>query len=282
MAHLMLRIDDSADGLRESGDILFAPNNRLISWTHAQHICDRRTARRRGRRLLRGTLAEALYEETHQYRFTRVGNSVERETLATGHVDVFSATPIEVDGRMQSIDVDEFVRRAVRHPNNKMFGSPGAEVWYGGRVEAPSAVLARLWDRIEGDSPHRRDARRFKHWPFSDIELRGWLVLPTDDFDDDDRTEFEAPLINDDDPENPVVEKFRANKIEWEHPQVLRGLPAARVRDRSRLIELRDEEPLDGRNLRRRKVRPVRPDNNGIPDRPAPPERLGGPERGRG
>ncbi len=153
MAELALKIAPGAN--YADGDILCAFNSRAIRCVHAQHICHVKQAGG-GIGGLRDNahVARDWFEHTHQYCFERVSRTEIRRILLSDTSEVLiDGTPKLIDGRMQHIDVERYVNRRMLHNGHKMFGTPGREVWYGGRKDVSDANLNLVWDAIETKTP---------------------------------------------------------------------------------------------------------------------------------
>ena len=134
MAEIMLKIGDEAGFL--DGDPIHAFNDRKILWTNANVICHHRRAgfNRDGLRPA-ASAAEEYAKLTSEYKFERVSErEVLRTRIATNEQDVFSDVPKLVDGRLQHIFVQDYVDYATKRDTHRIFGAPGAEVWYGGSI----------------------------------------------------------------------------------------------------------------------------------------------------
>jgi hypothetical protein len=61
--------------------------------------------------------------------------------------------------------VDEYVARRLAAGKKPMFGTPGREVWYGGKTDHSVAAVDDVWTQIETHSEHRR--ANYNYWPMS-------------------------------------------------------------------------------------------------------------------
>lgn len=231
MAELLIKVAAGAN--YEDGDVLCAFNLRRIRCTHAHHICHRKFADMRDP----NSVARDFYEITHQYRFERVSRTeIKRVTLATMDEVVISNTPTLIDGKMQHMDVEEYVRRRLRHPNHKVFGEPGKEFWYGGRQDYSSAKVDLVWDAIELKTPNVRTD--FVRWPAGSQELKSHLFLPFKEFSDERAEALVAPELDTTDPDNPIVVKKRKLSVPW-RDHVKRG-DQRKVEDKTQTVDLRE------------------------------------------
>lgn len=150
----------------QDGDIVCAISPIQTHYCHAECICHPTKYGFNSDGLRdRGTLFESHARLTSRWQFSRVGSSVERLELATGNVEIVS----------DQIDAEQFIERRIRSKRHKIFGNPGAEIWYGGNATRDRAGADLLWNEIETHS----DNLKADHccWPFSDLEKRHFLPL---------------------------------------------------------------------------------------------------------
>ena len=232
MAELLLKIGtDAPDPAYQDGDILCAFNERRMLCCHAEMICHPRLAAltRDGLRD-NGSLARTMLDTVCQYRFERLSrDEIERVDLVTGDRERFGRTPNE---RGEQMDVDQFVKRRLRHDAHRIFGVPGREVWYGGTIDWSPPKVAAVWDAIEVRSALRRVDHR--HWPFTRQERLSFLPIKTDDFNDDVSNTLIAQEIDETYPENPVLVRKRRNRVDWESLTATLGLSRDDVLDPTR------------------------------------------------
>lgn len=231
MAELALKIGRGAN--YDDGDILCAFNLRRIRCTHAQHICHRRLADMRDL----NSVARDWYEITHQYRFERVSRTeIKRVTLATMDEVIIDGTPRLIDGKMQHMAVEEYVRRRRSHPRHKLFGEKGKEFWYGGRHDFSQPKVDLVWDAIEAKTPNVRTG--FNRWPVGRQDLKSHLFLPVTDFDDTEAVRLVAPELDETDPDNPIVLQKRLRQVHWRDYVPTRD--HSRVEDKAIEVDLRE------------------------------------------
>jgi hypothetical protein len=163
MAELSIKIGNAVgDGTYKDGDILCAFNSRRIRCTHAQHICHIKNAGFTAEGLRpNDCLAEKMLQRTRQFRCQRVSRTVvERLNLLTMEVETLSGTP---NAKGEYMHVPTFVEHRLAHPRHDLFGSPGREVWYGGRTYYGNDKMTLVWNDIETHSAFREVDHL--HWP---------------------------------------------------------------------------------------------------------------------
>lgn len=236
---LILKVGTTGpDPAYQDGDIICAFNRRRTRSTHAQVICSPRTAARNGHGLIDlSHHSRDWFEQTHQYRFTRVSaGEVLRTDLLTTQTTLLSATP---NAAGEAIDVPLFIARRLQRPTVAMFGSTGAETWYGGDVDDSDAKLTAVWAAIESKTPLRE--ADYADWPAGSEELKTMLCLRVNDFDDAEQEALAAPVMDLTNPENPVMVRRRTRMVNW------RGLPdmtaqrIAQIEDRGVSVDIRAE-----------------------------------------
>lgn len=113
-----------------------------------------------------GTLLELVCEISSEFRFVREADTVTRTSLATGEQTVHDATTPE------SIHVDAFLKRRLKHPRHRIFGDTGSEYWFGGTREFSAADI---WSVLEQHSDHVRED--YRQWPFTCAERSHFLPI---------------------------------------------------------------------------------------------------------
>ncbi|MCE9552378.1 MAG: hypothetical protein K8T91_03250 [Planctomycetes bacterium] len=285
MAELALKIGRGAD--YEEGDIVDAFNRLRIRRVHAEMICHVRHAGFTPQGLRPDGLARAMHEICLQYRFERVSrNEIERVEIASGERKQFSSLhwvsegwlrrqgierdqlPRRYNDRLRRyerlyaahpnaegeyIEVEEYLAHQLRHKQHAIFGRRGAEVWYGGREDVSDAKLDLVWQEIETRTPLREID--FRQWPAGGQDLRSFLFVAVDEFDDETLREWVTPLYapllqtmaEDDDSAVGVVGKQRriVQKRRYRVPfRTDLGLSARRlaeIDDPATSVDLRDE-----------------------------------------
>jgi hypothetical protein len=194
----------------DDGDILDAFSSRRIKAVHAQHACNAVVETDGSGLRIRGTLAELILQETRQYKFIRSGSVITRVNRLTSESEDVS----------DQIKIALFLERRLSNPNHRIFGTPGNEVWYGGRTAYDAVTLDRVWAEIE----KRTELREADHrqWPCGRQDLREHLIIPVDDFDDSTAEELKSPLIRltgktNPDTGEPETERLkrRKHRVDW-------------------------------------------------------------------
>lgn len=190
MAELLIKIGSHGSGLDEhyrDGDIVCAFSQRRIRSTHAQHICDHRKFGFNGDGLRPVSIAEKYLDATRKYKFVRVSKyEVVRYELGTLFEETFSKTP---NAKGEQIDVPLYISRRIKDGKHKIFGTKGAEYWYGGPTKNDNVTLDSVWLMIETDTANREADHAL--WPLTSREKKGFLAIGVDDFD----LGFESRLV---------------------------------------------------------------------------------------
>ena len=166
---ILIKVGDSgaSTGFKD-GDIVEAFSTDRILKTNAESICtstERQLDDVSGLNVS-GTIHEARLIISSQYKFVRCGDDVERTDLLTGDVTVHNTTTAE------RIDVVEYLKRRLRSRRHNIFGTTGAEYWFGGSVNYDAQTL---WDEIENRSDKLRV--NYKHWPLTPAEQRFFFPI---------------------------------------------------------------------------------------------------------
>ena len=240
MPELLLKIGDS--GTWRDGDVIEAITARRIRFTHAWHCCHPRKMARTGDGLVpAGSLADKFCGLLFTYKFVRLSHTeVERIHLPTMAADRITATP---NAAGEAMDVPQHIAHLTG--SHKLFGLPGAEHWYGGRMRMTGPVSQSIWDMLETDSPHRRQPAW--RWPFGDADLRVHLGVRLDSLSEEQAAELMEPELELDGNGDPVIDVdergrsrkrrkgHRRHRVDWEAeglPAVL-AATAARIRNQS-------------------------------------------------
>ncbi len=217
MAELAIKVGAVSADLThyQDGDILCAFNARFIRCVHAQHICHVKNAGGGiGVHRMDAHVARDWFENTHQYRFERISRTeIRRVTLVTLEEIVIDDTPKHIDGKRQHMDVELYIQRRLVHERHRIFGSSGAEVWYGGRIDVSDTNLTLVWNAIETKTAFREVD--FPLWPAGGKDLISHLFVTVDDFDEREASSLVAPELDETDPDNPIILRKRERHIDW-------------------------------------------------------------------
>lgn len=180
MAEVQIKIGSS--GSYEDGDVIETLNDRHISqmWVDFLTNIKHDVFTPEGLRRL-GTIYELGLDLRCQYKFERISSTQVRRT------DRISDTVVVYDwfpnAQGEYINVEEHVRYLLsRKKRHKVFGTLGAEVWYGGRTINTAATLDSVWSILESMSKHRK--ADYQLAPRGRQELKSHYVVSIDDFDD--------------------------------------------------------------------------------------------------
>jgi hypothetical protein len=198
LAELLIKIGPGAN--YDDGDCLCAFNRRRIRCVHAEHLChlDHAGFNRDGLRPA-GSLPQSLRHHTYEYLFRRVSEkTIERHNLLDGTVDTFGP---------ESIAVDQYLRRRLKHKRHAVFGSRGREYWYGGRIDTSHAKLDAVWNAIATDAGRLEAEEEFTLWPMGRLDIRHHLAVRVQDFDDAEAEGLMSPRIERDNDGNPVKDE---------------------------------------------------------------------------
>ncbi len=253
MAELLLKIGDEAGF--EDGDVLHAFNDRRICQVHTEHICCPKgrpdlNPRTRSGFLIRGTLTEELCAQMFRHCFERVSAStVKRTDLVTLDEVLFDGRPRLVDGRVQAMDVDLFLRNRLLAANHGIFGDERKAVWYGTSRTPDIYALGKVWDRIEADTKLRRS----DHTQFPFVERTRSLHLPIsfEDFDDATAADYVAPLVDQSDPDNVQAVKKREKQVAYKEIFPDR---VSKILDKSAIEDLRDQIARTSADMATKKI----------------------------
>lgn len=203
MAELLLAIKDF--GGFEDGDIIHAWNDDQVLMHHANKICypNKEAVDENGLRPL-NTKFQKYLENTHQYKFERDGLEVTRTNLFTQESEVVDTDAVEWMARRLATNLKP------TNSTKPIFGTPGNEVWYGGKFDVTKA--SDVWDMLEKEG---YDRTNYKDRPLFDKELTNFLVVPIQDVTTARVGTLTSPQIDLTDPDNPVTVKKRRYKIDY-------------------------------------------------------------------
>ncbi|MCH8292396.1 hypothetical protein IH992_14995 [Candidatus Poribacteria bacterium] len=274
MAEIVLKVGSSGpDPQYQDGDIVSVFNNLAIDYVHAQHICfpraiEQRFANKTSDGLLPiGGLEHFFCKTIFQMEFERISLlEVRAKDLQT--LEEFVDGPrgwfpkrkltgwgVSTDGLAQRNrnqvteyffdlrpggthnDVPDSIKRS-RNSNGKLiFGTPGNEVWYGGRMIRTATTVAEVWTEIELKTSLRKGD--FTDFPLQDGDKKGFLALTVDDFDEVERASLIASDIDETNLDNPILLKKRKQFVDWKNLTGISGSTIARIEDRDQVVDLR-------------------------------------------
>ena len=220
------------------GDILAVFNSRRIRCVHAEHICHVKQAGG-GIGGLRDNahVARDWFEHTHQYRFERVSRTEIKRILLSDMTEVLiDGTPKLIDGKMQHMDVERYVNRRMLHNGHRMFGTIGAEVWYGGRTDVSDTKLSLVWNAIETKTAFQEV--NFPLWPTGSKDLISHFFVTVDNFDEAEASDLVSSELDLTDPDNPITVKKRRRHIEWK--TVIDSTEHTAIEDKTVSVDLRE------------------------------------------
>lgn len=226
MAEVIVNVDQNST--YEDGDILCAFNDRNVQCTHAQQICHYQHEGFTTDGLRPEGKSLAFLDCVYQYRFERV-NQDQVKRIETDHLGNVLAE--ETFGKAD-MDVQQFVSRRLKHAKHRIFGTPGAEIWHGGRSDFSDAAVAKTWDIIQNNSDHRNAAGICTHcgqdhtlWPMGRLDVRHFLCAQLDNFSEVEAaamtSEYSATFQPGDtitDADGGTVTPTWSDEGLWEHP----------------------------------------------------------------
>ena len=226
MAELIVNVNP--DSTYEDGDILCAFNDRNVQCTHAQQICHHQHAGFTNDGLRPEGKSLAFLDCVYQYRFERV-SATQVKRIETDHLGNVLAE--ETFGK-PDIDVDQFVGRRLKHAKHRIFGTPGAEIWHGGRSDFSEAAVAKAWDIVQNNCDCRNTpgpcpccGQDHTLWPMGRLDVRHFLCTQLDNFSDVESaamtSDYSATFQADDtitDADGGTVTPTWSDEGLWEHP----------------------------------------------------------------
>lgn len=243
MAELVLAIKDMKEPTSyRKYDIVDQFNNRRIgaAWADSLTKTHKSGFNSDGLRIV-GGMSQLKQEIIMQYRISRVSlNEVNRVELATGKSEIISN---KQNKKGEFIFVGEFLSRATKDPNHKIFGNTGSEFWYGGHTDVSHEKVDSVWSMIEVKSKLRRV--EYLNAPLGVRDVKGFLSLKFKNFTDIEGKAFVAPEFEPDltIPDKPAtrIKQKRINIVNWEEEVGISGPTIDDIKDLTKPIDLRDK-----------------------------------------
>jgi len=255
MAELILKIGDSpTDKGYKDGDVVDAFNSHRIQRWAIEDLCSAWESRVTDDGLyVSGSIAEDIFKRTHEFKYERIApNTVRRTNLITLDTAEFGGDTLDPEGNY--MNVRNYVNRQfalkapLGGPNKPFFGVRRSEVWYGGSIDYAQAKIDLVWDDIEAKTAFERTD--FTQWPLGSSDVRHFLAVPVDEFDDAELATLVArvtEIINPGDPEEEHIEetvKMRSHFVTWRDITTELGTTEADVLNRDTPVDKRDVTPL--------------------------------------
>jgi hypothetical protein len=246
VAEIVLKVGSvSADEKTpQDGDVVFAAGSRLIKQCHAMHIAKPTAFNTDGLRIP-DTASEWYLERTRQYKFEAVSKTeVLRTDLRLMTSETISNVP---NAQGEVIKLDAYLKNRLSASNHLIFGTPGNEVWYGGKRLVSHADLDQVW--LKYLNALGEDESNYRLWPLTPIEKKHFLSVKSDDFDDATEGDYPDALweyeqINDDDELWTMVYRHK-HRIDIDADLGLTAKERADIRDKEKEIDVRDKGEID-------------------------------------
>jgi len=226
MAELIINVNEN--GSYEDGDILCAFNDKSVQCTHAQHICHYQHHGFTNDGLRPEGKSKLFLDCVYQYRFERL-NRTQVKRVETDHLgNVLSE---ETFGK-ESIDVDQFVSRRLKHAKHRIFGTIGAEIWHGGKSDFSQEAVDQAWVIVQNDCDCRNApgecpccGQDHTLWPMGRLDVRHFLCTQLDNFSDVEQqamvSDFSATFAEGEDitdPDGTIIFPTFSDEGVWQHP----------------------------------------------------------------
>jgi len=178
-------------GQWQQDDIVDAFCECCIAINALQRICFAQTHQRVLSAAVEGIIpvdhvSQDYLEMTSQLRFERLSKTRGKVTrLSDGNEIEFDdgVKFAQHDGREVHMAMGPVIARKIKAAQYPIFGSPGNEIWYGGRMSHDDAVVSSVWDAVETKTPERRTDTQHTQWQFGSQDKRSNLVLLSVPFD---------------------------------------------------------------------------------------------------
>jgi len=226
MAEIIINVN--TENSYEDGDILCAFNDKHIQGTHAQHICHYQHRGFTNDGLRPDGLSKYFLDCMYQYRFERLNT----EQVKRVETDYLGNVITEETFGKESINVNQFVSRRLKHAKHRIFGTPGLEIWHGGKTDFSQAAINQAWNIIQTNSDCRNTpggcpccGQDHTLWPMGRLDIRHFLCTQLDNFSD-----IEAGALTSDfsltfepgdaitDPDGGTVNPTWSDEGLWQHP----------------------------------------------------------------
>lgn len=215
----------------DDGDIVVAISGLKMRSVAAQHLTHWRNASRNSDGYMALTdVIRDRYEATRQFRFERVSRFV------VNKFDIATDTLVEeVTNPHTDMWIDGLKQR--------VFGTAGSEVWYGGNRTITHDTMDAVWTAIEAKTANVEGEHR---WNWSDEYLSKYLVMKVDDFDAATAIQFNHTPVD----ENGNVVAKRGYTADWRTAYPLR---VTDILDRNLKFDRRGQDAFSRADLISRK-----------------------------
>lgn len=226
MAELIININNQST--YEDGDILCAFTDKQVLGTHAQQICHYQHHGFTNDGLRPDGKAKQFLDCIYQYRFERL-NHTQVKRIETDHLGNVLAE--EIFGE-ESMNVDQFVRRRLKHAKHRIFGTTRAEIWHGGKSDFSQEAIDQAWVIVQNGCDCRNTpgecpccGQDHTLWPMGRLDVRHFLCTQIENFSDVEQqalvSEFSATFEPGDpitDPDGTTIFPTFSDEGIWQHP----------------------------------------------------------------
>jgi hypothetical protein len=218
---------------------MLAMNQHKIQSVHAQHICHIKNMgfNSDGLRPI-DCLTDVLLKNVYKYKFQRISQTeIKRITLATLEEEIIGPKP---NAKGEYMHVASFIRRRKQHARHRIFGAEDNEYWYGGSINDSLTKRLPVWQEIEARTGLKK--ADYTKWPWTEAEMRKYLITPVDDFNDIEQSELESPLTQGDPDKGEEIVKLkrRKNQVLWKTKLGLTTKFKKDIEDKTKKIDMRD------------------------------------------
>lgn len=226
MAEIIININQESS--YDDGDIVCAFNDSNIQRTHAEQICHYQHHGFNNDGLRPEGKSLDFLDCVYQYRFERL-NEEQVKRIETDYLG--SVLAEEIFGK-ESMDVDQFVRRRLKHAKHRIFGTAGAEIWHGGNSDFSQEAIDKAWTIVQNNCDCRNTpgecpccGQDHTLWPMGRLDVRHFLCTQLDNFSDVEKqalvSDFSATFEPGDpitDPDGTTIFPIFSDEGLWEHP----------------------------------------------------------------